>query len=96
MFTPSQALKMFYLVERHLHEIQASRILARVIGLHGDLGYLLGIICDISLPIPGEFHFFQIHHQLLIEINISFRILLLGLLSICVKCCHSSNCIWRF
>lgn len=84
MLAPSQALKMFYLVERHLHEIQASRILARVIGLHGDLGYLLGISCVMSLPIPGEIHFFQIHHHFLIDINISFRIFIMGLLSICV------------
>jgi hypothetical protein len=96
MLTPPQALKVFYLVERHLNEIQASRILARVISLHGDLGYLLGMSCVISLPIPFEFHFFQVHHQLLIEINICFRIFLLGLLSICVLSCRSSNWIWRF
>jgi hypothetical protein len=40
MLAPPQALKVFYLVERHLNEIQACRILARVISLHGDLGYL--------------------------------------------------------
>ena len=84
MLTPPQALKVFYLVERHLHEIQASRILARVISLHSDLGYLLGMSCVISLPIPFEFHIFQIHHQLLIDINICIRTFLLGLLSICV------------